>query len=149
MHCSWRRGQDEHGSSIVSWTTEKAILLDAGSPFDSGGHLGSGRAFLRPWLPGFRQILQVGRVGTSILPGSGITSGRERFLMRKESIGHQTSLHIFLLGHKTARPHSAPLNGCCQCGWTLLSTCCWNCECSQLGCLRIRCSPPSSLQVAV
>lgn len=63
-HCSCRGSQEKHDSSMVSWDTGKATPLDAATTCDSSSHLGSGRAFLRPWLPGLTRILWVGRLGT-------------------------------------------------------------------------------------
>lgn len=37
---------------------EEALQLDAGTPCDSGGHLRSGRVYLKLWLLGLMHILE-------------------------------------------------------------------------------------------
>lgn len=52
LHFSSGGSQEEHGFSMVSWVTGEAIQLDSAALCYSSNHLGSSRAYLRPWLSG-------------------------------------------------------------------------------------------------
>ena len=65
-------------------------------------HVTVAAIFCQAESPGFVHILQVGSVGTGSSSDKDSTSGRERFLTRRESVGLATSLDTCLLG--TRRP---------------------------------------------
>lgn len=96
------------------------------------------------------QVCSAGKV-TAFVRDS--TSGRERFLMRGESI----ELHLLWtssrLGTKMARPHSAPLYRHCNSVWNLHCSCCCNHECTWLGslstCLQYKYNTSLLLQLTV
>lgn len=58
--------------------------MDADAPCDSGGHLGSGRVYLRHWLPSLLCILHVISVGSGHPSVRDSYSGKERFQMSRE-----------------------------------------------------------------